>query len=273
MEDGDAIILMRLSVREQPIELGQFVAAFTSLAAEFERYKKDTVPDFAGNSSLYVKEVRKGSIEAILVSALQQSIPSALAIMENANTVMEFVNYYAGRLKIVAEPGARLPGSSKSELVHFTEQVAAIADIENSQLELAAYTKTNGEISESAVFKFNTQEARKIQENTAAQIGEIENREFGFHSRVAMVFERTDTHSANPGKKSGDMVRIEALSDKRLNLIYSSDLTESEIKKEIRDSDENVYKKVFIVDVYIETINDRPIAYRVANLHDVFVPE
>jgi hypothetical protein len=51
--------------------------------------------------------------------------------------------------------------------------------------------------------------------------------------------------------------------------LYASDLVEQRIKHEIREADDNVYKKGFIVDVNFQLKGGRPVAYRVTNLHQV----
>ena len=67
---------------------------------------------------------------------------------------------------------------------------------------------------------------------------------------------------------------IEKISEKEFPLIYASSLAEQKIKHEIRDADENVFKKGFVVDVNVELRAGRPVAYRVTNLHQVIdLPE
>jgi hypothetical protein len=68
-------------------------------------------------------------------------------------------------------------------------------------------------------------------------------------------------------KRTGERVIIEEIARVDRPLIYASELAERQIKHEMIEADENVYKKGFVVDVYIETKNDRPVAYKVTNLH------
>ena len=51
--------------------------------------------------------------------------------------------------------------------------------------------------------------------------------------------------------------------------MYASSLAEEQIKYEIRERDENVYKKGFVVDVQVEWVGDRPSVYAITNLHSV----
>jgi hypothetical protein len=71
------------------------------------------------------------------------------------------------------------------------------------------------------------------------------------------------------GKPSGEMVKIDEISDRPLALVYGSELAEERIKHEICDADENVYKKRFVVDANVKSMGGRPVAYAVTNLHQV----
>lgn len=66
-----------------------------------------------------------------------------------------------------------------------------------------------------------------------------------------MVFTQANIKNATVGKRSGER------------------LAEQKIKHEIREADDNLFKKGFIVDVNIELRGGKPVAYRVTNLHDV----
>jgi hypothetical protein len=56
------------------------------------------------------------------------------------------------------------------------------------------------------------------------------------------------------GKRTGERVAIEEISPRDLPLIYASDLAEQRIKHEVREADDNVYKKGFIVDVNVQLV-------------------
>jgi hypothetical protein len=64
-------------------------------------------------------------------------------------------------------------------------------------------------------------------------------------------------------------VRIEEISPRSLALVYGSELSEERIKHEIREADDNVYKKGFVVDVNVRSTGGRPVAYSVTNVHQV----
>lgn len=77
MEDPGASIVFNLDL-DQPVELTDFVASFAGLGAQFERHIRSAHPDLEGEVRAYVKEVRKGSIEAELIPLAYNTIITVL---------------------------------------------------------------------------------------------------------------------------------------------------------------------------------------------------
>lgn len=268
MERGQPYIRLRLEVPEA-IELGNFVSAFTSLAGEYDRYMRGHHPATAPDASLFVSEVRKGSIEAILIPMLA-TLPAVVDNMSQVLTVEDFVRRYGARLSRFLRPTpAPREDTTKSELKDFAEQVAAIASVPGSNIEIAAIEIKDGDHKVKAAIKFNTTQAREIEENVAVANKALEHRSRADHSRVLMVFTRSDVTTVAVGKSTGERVKIESLSDRSLPLIYASELAEEQIKHEITEAEDNVFKKGFVVDVNVESRQGRPVAYRVTHLHQV----
>ena len=84
-----------------------------------------------------------------------------------------------------------------------------------------------------------------------------------------MIFTRSDVGDAPKDKRSGERVIIQEISNRDLPLIYASDLAEQRVKHEIRDADDNIYKKGFNVDVSVQYKNSKAIVYRVLAVHEV----
>jgi hypothetical protein len=84
-----------------------------------------------------------------------------------------------------------------------------------------------------------------------------------------MVFVQSNVKDTEVGKRTGERVVVENILDRDLPVIYASELAEQRIKHEIREADDNVYKKGFVVDVNVELRNGKPVAYRVTHCHQV----
>ena len=267
MEGGQPYISLKLEVNS-PIEVGDFVSAFTSIAAEYNRFARASQPEADRDATLYVSEVRKGSIIAHLIPWLPL-LSGSMEGMSAILTVEDFVRRYGSRLSAYLKPGGRVEDATRAELKDFGEQVAAIAAIPGSNLELAAIEIKNGIHEAKAAFKFDTGEARQIQERVSEHRRELEHTERVDHERVLRVFTQTNVKTPPLGKRSGDLVSIEAIAQTSRPLIYASELAEQRIKHEIVQASDNVYKKGFVVDVNVEERGGKPIAYRVTNMHQV----
>ena len=268
MARGLPFIHLKLDV-DQPVELSEFVASFTALASEYSRYVRRIDPGANPEATLYVREVRSGSIEADLVPWLTEMATLTLGAMGGANLIADFVNNYGDFIRSYLPSGKRRENVTKTELKEIGEQVAAIASIPDSKIEVAAIEVIDGERQVRAMFKFNTSEAVAIQAGTEAHKRELDQTARADWSRVLMIFTRSDVRAVAPGRRSGDQVIIEAISNKPLPVVYASDLAGRAIKYEIAQTPDNVHRKGFQVDVNVETRNGKPVAYSVTDLHSI----
>ncbi|RWL45375.1 MAG: hypothetical protein EOR60_15230 [Mesorhizobium sp.] len=264
MGEQPAHLILTLDTKS-PIELGDFVKSFTSIAVEYERYVREVAPDQTAEAQMFVGQVTAGSIIAELIPAIA---PFAGEI-DKALLLAEFVKKYRDRFAALLGFSASMAPSTKSELQTFHDAVQAIANDPAGSAKLEAAVFKDGKKDIVAAFKFDTSEAKKVRDEVDKRITQIEQPGTAEHKRVLMVFTRSDINNADLGKKSGERVRIEELSIKPLSLMYGSELAEERIKHEIREADDNVFKKGFVVDVLVKLRGGEPVAYSVTNVHDV----
>lgn len=125
-----------------------------------------------------------------------------------------------------------------------------------------------------AVFKFQSKEAQRAVEKIESHRLLLEKQSGADQPRVLMVFHQANVRTTPVGRRTGERVRIEEISRKDLPLIYASQIAEERIKSEIREADDNLFRKGFVVDVNVAAIDGRPVAYRVTNVHQVIdLPE
>lgn len=268
MREQPSHLILKLDT-DQPILLSDFVGAFTSLSNEYERYIKETNPDLLPNSEIFVKEVRAGCIEAELLPWLAVAAP-IITEMDKALIVEQFVRSWGGKLKALISGNRGKQPKSKAELKDFTNAVTAISIDPNGSATLSAAVFEDGKREIKVAFKFDNKDAKKILKSIDALKDDLDKIENADHDRVLMVFTRSDVHNAKVGRSSGERVVIEEISPKSLGLMYASNLAEKRIKHEIREADENVFKKGFEVDVNVKLSNGKPVAYSVTNVHQVF---
>src|SRR3546814_6654868 len=84
-----------------------------------------------------------------------------------------------------------------------------------------------------------------------------------------MTFERSRKSDSDINKPTGELVVIEAADSKPKALIYASEMVEQRVKTEIREADDNIYKKGFIVDANVQSRQGRIVGYAVTAVHQV----
>jgi hypothetical protein len=222
----------------------------------------------SGEANIFVREVRAGSIEADLIPWALQGLSAVVNVIEQIQIVDKFVRTYGGRLSTYLG-GSKEPEANRSDLKDFMGAVSAIANDPNGRSSLRAVAFEDGERKIKAAITFNTLEARQAQFQIEDQRLMLEASASADHQRVLMVFKQSNVKDTAMGKRTGERVAIEEISPRDLPLIYASDLAEQRIKHEVREADENVYKKGFIVDVNVQLVGGKPAGYRVTNVHQV----
>jgi hypothetical protein len=257
----------------QPIELTDFVSAFSSIASQYEKFVRSQYPELAGDANIFVREVRAGSIEADLIPWAVQGLSSLVNVIEQIQIVEKFVRTYGGILGKYLH-GSKEADATRSDLKDFMGAVSAIANDPNGRATVQAVAFEDGERKIKAAMTFDTSQAREAQRQIEEQKLLLEAGSSADHQRVLMVFKQTNVKDTTMGKRTGERVMIDDISPKDLPLIYASELAEQRIKHEVREADENVYKKGFIVDVNVQLLGTRPVGYRVTHVHQVIdLPE
>lgn len=266
-EDWVAHIVLTLDT-ERPIEIDDFVSAFTAIAGQYRKFVRANYPEIMPEADIYVTEVRPGSIVADLIAwATSTLAPVGEHLQKQA--IEQFVKYIGTRISAYFIPGGRDPQANRSDLSDFMGAVQAIANDPNgaSKIEAVVYQDKKKEIV--AGMKFTTPEARVAKREIENHFTEIEEKTATDYQRVLMAFVQSNIKDTELGKRTGERVVIESIYDRDLPVIYASDLAEQRIKHEIREADDNVYKKGFVVDVNVELRNRKPAAYRVTHCHQV----
>ncbi|MGI9364515.1 MAG: hypothetical protein ACR2O8_04980 [Rhizobiaceae bacterium] len=266
MREEKAHLTLKIDT-EQPVELRDFVGSFTSLANEFERFIKASYPDAKSNPKMFVREVRYGCIEADMIAGFAAV---AMTQMDQILILEDFVKRWGTRFLSLRNANAKEDElNSNRELKDWADAAKSISSDPVALHRLQAATFEGGKRQIKAEFIFDAPDARTALQN-------IEDRKLLLaaptatpHERVLMVYTRTDVHDATINKKSAERVLINQISDVERPVVYASEMAEQEIREHIREADENVYKRGFVVDVVEELNGDKVIAYGVTAFHSV----
>jgi hypothetical protein len=119
-------------------------------------------------------------------------------------------------------------------------------------------------------FKLKTPEARDVLNEIEMRQQIIRNDRTCRSLGGLMRFTRSAIGDVTVGKPSGEMVRIDEISDRPLALVLCVGIgRRKDQAHEIRDADGNVYKKGFVVDANVKFMGGRSVAYAVTNFHEV----
>lgn len=255
---------MKLQTKS-PIEIGHFVAGFTSVASQYDKFIKEHCPDLAAEADIYVKQVTPGSIVVELSPFVPYGVfgTESLTRITHINAVDEFIRSYKDKVGAYFRKNGRHERVDRSDLKDFYGTIVA------NDSEGKAAIVEDGKKKVKAAFKFSTREAARAADQIVAHQRQLERRAHADFEQVLMVFTQANIKDTPVGKKTNEWVLIEQISDRDLPLAYASALAEQRIKHEIEEADENVFKKGFIVDVNVETHGGCPADYRLTNLRQV----
>ncbi|ROP83627.1 hypothetical protein EDC65_4276 [Stella humosa] len=264
MKCGQGYITIELNLAD-PIEIGDFVGLFAAIGDQYDRFIKSSRPDLAGESKIFIKEIRKGSI----ITEIFPFIPASLIeFMDEAIIIAMFAQFFGKQIKDFIL-GKTEPNATKNDLKDYLNVVQAVANDANGHATISTTTFEKGVWRTRADFSFTTKEAREAAATIEKQRLDLDRTSSSDRERQLMVFKRSDRGDAGLGIRSGERVTIEDIDRRDLPLIYASELAEQRIKHEIREADRNIYKLGFVVDVNIQLRAGRPIAYRVTAVHSV----
>ena len=235
----------------RPIELLDLTASLTALANEYQRHlQRDHAEDAASEVRLYVKEIRTGSVIAELMAAS----PSIIQGLSYANTVVSFSTFLKKSYDfLTGKSDAKPVELDRKALEHLSQIVEPIAKDNGSQLNIGTL---NGN-----VYYVTSAEANQAQ-NTANRLLKDESTSATKYREKVLLY----WHQARNDARSttGDKGIIESISEMPVKVICMKDSLKAEMILDI----ENPFKEAYIVDVAVETINGKPVIYKIMKLHD-----
>lgn len=250
---------MKLSMEiknKQPLGLIDLAQGMLSVGAEYQVYiGKHAVHLQADKACLYVKEVRSGSVITELVALA----PYALPLVEHSDSILEYGKYLIAAITWYMGRGEKPSEEySRKTLENLSTILEPVAKDRGSQFILSGNT-FNGEVN--FTFNMNSTEANAAQNAIRKELDATKESVTGIHYQVLMYWAQARNQ---PGGKSGDRARIESVHKGDVKVLFAND----GLKMKMLFEPEHPFEKAFIVDVAVETVNDKPMLYRVLDLHE-----
>lgn len=252
---------MKLTIEiknKHPVELLDLARSMMALGDEYQRFlvKHDAMLD-ADKVKLYIKEIRSGSIITELVALAPYTLP----FVEHADSVLEYAKYLKAFYDwSIGRNDQPMPQVEKTTLQNMNQIIEPIAKDKASQINFGA-------INVSGDFILNLS-LSGIEANAAQNAirREIESRKepiTGIREQVVMYWAQARNEQNN---KAGDKARIESICPNDVKVRFAND----ELKTRMLYDEPHPFNKSFLVDVAVETINDKPVLYKVLTIHEVF---
>lgn len=250
---------MKLTIEiknKQPVELTDLAKSMISLADEYRHFlaEHDAQID-ADDVKLYVKEIRAGSI----IEELVAMAPYALPFVEHSKTIID----YAKHLKTLYEwfsgkSDVKPLAVQKTTLQNLSSIVEPVAKDHGSQVNFGA-VNVQGDF----VVKLNLTsiEANAAQNAIRREMEAMREPVTGTHEQVVMYWAQARNQ---PDSKAGDRARIESLYKGDVKVRFATD----GLKAKMLYDEPFPFRKAFVVDVSVETVEDKPVLYKVLNFHE-----
>lgn len=251
----------KLTVRfcnKKPVELIDFTESLLGVGQQYIRYIERHPEDAeAKDVKLYIKEVRPGSIVADLIALAPLAIPFA----EQANSIIGFASHAKSVVDYLLGRGEKPADIEKKDYDNYSKIVNPVAKDESAQLNLSVVI--NGDVTQT--FNINYVEANAVQNKINRDLLDMKEPVERLQRKVVLYWYQARN---DPKSKAGDKAIIESVSQLPIKTVFGVESLKHEM---LFDSDINPFKFAYVVDVYVETIQNRPAVYKLIEFHEKFL--
>lgn len=245
----------------QPVELVELTKSLCALNNQFKSFShKEGCTTEQTEAKLYVSKIVKGSIIVELVE--YASVALLPIIVEQPDLVISFSKYIKEVFEYFIHGKGEKPELSVSDLKDIASLVSPTSKDDGATLSISARDNATNNFYNCVIV--NSLESNAMQNKTKREISErslIENNDGVFEKEI-MVFKQT---RKGDDDKKGTKAKIDNLNDNYLNVVFESGLKDIMLES----SGVNPLKTAYVVDVSIQTVQNKPFAYRVLKLHEM----
>ena len=252
------IKLMLTISNQRPVELTDLTLSLNSLADEYRRFlavKESTVD--ADNIKLYIHEIRTGSI----VTYLQAMAPYALPLVEHSETIVGYAKHLKSWYDFLAGGAERrVTPEDRQTLQNLSNILEPVAKDRGSQVNIGV-VNVQGDVHMNVTV--GSLESNAAQNLAKRELEKLKEPVSGLHEKVLMYWHQARNEI---GGKTGDRAIIELIHKGAVKTIFAGD----DIKAAMLYDEPHPFSKGFVVDVVAQTVDDKPVLYKVTHLHEAF---
>lgn len=239
----------------RPVELTVLTNSFLAMADEYKRYLTKSGSDVGEyEPKLYVKEIKSGSIITVLTALA----PHAFEFVEANKSIIPFVEHLKVVTRYLLGKEENKPeGADAGTLKNVEAILEPVASDSGSNLLFSPVFKNEGNV----VLNFNSIEANAMQNRARSEIALKAEKISGRKEKVLLYFyqARNDTKST-----TGDKAIVESIALDPVKTIFGNE----DMKKRILLMDENLFNFAYVVNLFVETIRDKPKLYTITDILD-----
>lgn len=246
----------------KPVNLTEFAVSMIDLANNFQDYVSKEIKDCNLKGTLYIKEIRKGSIDIDLIA----QAPMILATAHEYGILLEWVKWIKDVIDQLAGNKDETKISKKTQ-TQIENILQPVANDEASQLIVNMQQNNNSPVN---IFVLSGQDANTVIQQSRNLTDDKTDIEIEKHKQV---FRWNQVNFENKSKK-GTKGIIESITKKPLNVFFETDATKEEMTTNNSDFDKAWQDLAYVVDVEVHTINGKPASYKIIRYYpdDTFDP-
>ena len=243
----------------RPVELADFLKSCSAILSEYNSFAESKDPE---QNKLYIKEVRKGSIEIDLVTQVGAGIfaftQTVMPFMEDVNVIGQFTEYLKGVFDWLKKGGDRDERKYSLETIKNAGDILTpVAKDENASITFSPVVNIKGNVNAPLTILCN--DSRLIQEASHRLLSEscTPNREHFDDVVLKWVQVRNNTNIKDKRYKSV----IPAICDREVSTLFA-DKSLMAIFRE----DKSFFKSLWLASVFVERIDGVPKLYKIEKI-------
>lgn len=255
-------LALRIHIKNsEPIQVSDFTASMNAIGSYFSSFaQKNGMSKELSNAKLCVSKITEGSIDIHLVELVSLSM---IPFVENFNLIMEFAKNLKNVYDYFTSSSGEKPELTAKELQDLHDILSIPSKDQCGQMDIQVIKgDVNNVVYTGCTFNYIESNGTQNLIDKEIEIVKSVSEQDEIHTNQLMTMYQIRGINSNSGNKG----IIEALNKKALNLLFESD----GIRDQIINSKNNPLKKVFAVDVVIQNMNNKPFAYKIVKLLDVF---
>lgn len=253
--------VLRIHIKNsQPVDVSDFTKTMSAFGTLFSNFaQKNGKSKEEANAKLYVSKIIEGSIDIHLVELASLAV---IPFVENSNLILDFAKHIKSIYDYFVLSKGDEPELNVPELKGVHDMVSIPANDRNGLMTVQVINDNAGNV----IFEgctFNHIEGNGIQNQSDNALKERKalSNEGDIYRKQLMTIYQVRKDGADRGNKGV----IDAISDRKLGLVFDSETLEDDILR----SAQNPILKGYIVDVIVQTVQGKPAAYKIMALHDV----